>query len=176
MWLAREIDTHYHHHHRINIYIHTCIISHRLLTIWVLCWIGWTRLTRQGTQQLYHSHNANPQYQCYFFFVGSLSLSSTSYTCFFLLLLWLYISVSFVSGSQLFHFMPIIHCLLKHNYYFLPILVTPLLLQVDTLSLSFFFPFLNFLSYFIHCKYFSLGCSNQKVQVFSAQGWILGIN
>lgn len=58
------------------------------------------------------------------------------FLCLLLVLIITYTCVYVVSGSQLFNFMPIIHCLLKPNCQFLPILVTPLLQQVDTLSLS----------------------------------------
>jgi len=86
-WQGRY--THHHHHH-IIIYIHASSECCVVLCCVVLNWVDKTDTTRNAA-----AHNANPQSQCYFFFVGSLSLSPTSYTCFFysLLSLWLYISV-----------------------------------------------------------------------------------
>ncbi|KAK8466393.1 hypothetical protein PHAVU_008G079900 [Phaseolus vulgaris] len=40
----------------------------------------------------------------------------------------------FLLRSQLFHFMPIMHSLLQLNFYFLPILITPLLQQISMLA------------------------------------------
>lgn len=120
------------------------------------CWIGWTRHIAIASNLIFSKKkNANPQSQSqYCFFFVSCPCLPLLY-CLnvqFLLLTFIIICVVVV-GSQLFRFMPIIHCILKLSYYFPPILITPLPLQVTyTLTLLLnghthgTFTFINFLS------------------------------